>query len=43
MLGTILVGDIEDHHAGALPRAVGTIGDHVSTPWSPRPNSPRKG
>src|SRR5262249_8241692 len=31
-LGTLLVGDIEDHHPGALPRTVGTIRDHVSTP-----------
>jgi hypothetical protein len=31
MLGTLLVGYTEDHHPGALPRAVGTIRDHVST------------
>src|SRR5262249_54321202 len=30
-LGTLLVGDVEDHHPGALPRTVGAIGDHVST------------
>jgi hypothetical protein len=31
MLGSLLVGDVEDHHPGALPRAVGTTRDHVST------------
>jgi len=31
VLGMLLVGDVKDDHPGALPRAVGTIGDHVGT------------